>query len=149
MLFEKAFAKLCGSYECTDAGMSEDALQLLTGGVIDYLALTGAAGEFDRLRAALREDSPHDAFVCCGCRTAREGFTPAALKAQGLFSGHAYSLTRAVVTSRGVRLVQVHNPWGRCEWNGAYSDNSAEMTAELKAELNSDVEEVLLINFHI
>ena len=142
MLFKKALAKLYGSYECTDAGMSEDALQLLTGGVISYLSLTGAASEFDTLRTALREDSPDDTFVCCGCRPSREGFTSAALKAVGLFSGHAYSLTRAVVTRRGVRLVQVHNPWGRCEWNGAYSDKSAEMTPELKTELNSDVEEV-------
>jgi hypothetical protein len=140
MLFEKAFAKLFGSYECTDAGFSEDALQLLSGGVIDILRLEGRADEFDRLRAALREDSQHDTFVCCTCR---RDMTSAVLRAKGLFSGHAYSVTRALVSSRGVRLVQVHNPWGRCEWNGAYSDKSAEMTAELQAELNSDVEEVL------
>jgi hypothetical protein len=144
MLFEKALAKLYGSYECTDAGMSEDALQLLTGGVISYLSLTGAASEFDTLRTVLtRREDGYDSFVCCGCRSSREGFTSAALKAVGLFSGHAYSLTRAVVTAGGARLVQVHNPWGRCEWNGAYSDKSAEMTPELKMELKSDVEEVL------
>ena len=142
MLFEKAFAKLNGSYECTDAGMSEDALQLLTGGVIDYLPLTGAGAEFERLKTLLRDDDDSDSFVCCGCRTSREGFTAARLRAVGLFSGHAYSLTKAVETRAGVRLVQVHNPWGRCEWNGRYSDKSPEMTPELLAELKSDVEDV-------
>ena len=106
MLFEKAFAKLNGSYESTDAGMSEDALQLLTGGVIDYLSLTGDPREFERLRSEL-SDVDGDGFVCCGCRTSREGFTAARLREVGLFSGHAYSLTKAIVTRGGVRLVQV------------------------------------------
>ena len=109
MLFEKAFAKLNCSYECTDAGMSEDALQYLTGGVIDYLSLTGADAEFERLRTEL-SDVSGDGFVCCGCRSTREGFTAARLREVGLYSGHAYALTRAVETRAGVRLVQVGQP---------------------------------------
>jgi hypothetical protein len=106
MLFEKAFAKLNGSYECTDAGSSDDALQLLTGGVTSYLALTGAPDEFERIRSTLA-DVTGDTFVCCGCRSQRQGVSSAQLKAVGLFSGHAYSLSRAVITRAGVRLVQV------------------------------------------
>ena len=106
MLFEKAFAKLNGSYECTDAGSSDDALQLLTGGVIDYLPLTGAPNEFERIRSLLADVSG-DTFMCCGCRSQRQGYSSAQLRAVGLYSGHAYSLTRAVVTQAGVKLVQV------------------------------------------
>ena len=40
------------------------------------------------------------------------------------------------------RSWQVHNPWGRGEWTGRYSDKSPEMTPALLAELKSDVEDV-------
>ena len=39
----------------------------------------------------------------------------------GLVSGHAYSLIAAKVLSNGQKLVQLRNPWGDFEWNGAWS----------------------------
>lgn len=71
MVMEKAWAKLHGSYECTDAGDNHDALQYLTGGVIRILKLCDAPnpadlGFFRDLNKVLEEDSCEDAFVGCG-----------------------------------------------------------------------------------
>ncbi|CAL1155761.1 unnamed protein product [Cladocopium goreaui] len=45
----------------------------------------------------------------------------------GLVSGHAYSIIHAVEIE-GLQLVCCRNPWGRVEWNGPWSDGSAEWT---------------------
>jgi S-formylglutathione hydrolase FrmB len=48
---------------------------------------------------------------------------------------HAYSIVGVVKltgTGKNTRLVQVRNPWGKGEWNGAWSDNDSRWTPELK-----------------
>ena len=42
----------------------------------------------------------------------------------GLMTGHAYSIIKVVLSTGGKQLVQVRNPWGNFEWNGAYSDKA-------------------------
>lgn len=60
----------------------------------------------------------------------------------GLYSGHAYSIINLVrLKFKGVltRLIQLRNPWGKKEWNGAWSDNSMEWSHipnEIKDKLN-------------
>ena len=48
----------------------------------------------------------------------------------GLYAGHAYSLLQAekVSLTNGdtINLVCVRNPWGKCEWEREWSDNSQE-----------------------
>ena len=65
-------------------------------------------------------------------------FTAACMSAsQGVVGSHAYSVlglktlldaTGAVVAD----LVLVRNPWGKTEFNGAWSDSSSLWTADLK-----------------
>ena len=43
----------------------------------------------------------------------------------GLLTNHAYSVIQVAETGGGFRLLQLRNPWGRFEWNGAWSDDSA------------------------
>ena len=40
----------------------------------------------------------------------------------GLIAGHAYSLTAALKTNTGAKLVCLRNPWGQVEWEGKWHD---------------------------
>ena len=59
--------------------------------------------------------------------------------AEGIISGHAYSLISIhKVQSRGqeVRLLRLRNPWGSGEWEGDWSDDSPLWTEALKRQVN-------------
>ena len=65
------------------------------------------------------------------------------LQSNGLLGGHCYTIVNAVeVKAKGFnyQLLQLRNPWGKQEWNGAWSDNSSMWTPALRKELNSVVE---------
>lgn len=49
----------------------------------------------------------------------------------GLVPGHAYSIIKTV-EAKDVRLLNIRNPWGRFEWNGAWSDKDTRWTDEMK-----------------
>ena len=60
----------------------------------------------------------------------------------GLHSGHAYSINQVKKTSGGDVLVQLRNPWGGHEWQGAWNDKDPRWTDRLKAEMGQrDVED--------
>lgn len=46
-------------------------------------------------------------------------------------ASHAYSILDLKQVD-STRLLKVRNPWGRGEWNGAYSDNSNKWTTRLR-----------------
>jgi len=48
-------------------------------------------------------------------------------KEGGLVPGHAYSVIQ-VKEARGNRLINIRNPWGAFEWDGAWGDKSADWT---------------------
>ena len=138
MVMEKAWAKLHGSFECTDAGDNHDALEYLTGGVIKILQLSqnpGSISHFEVLKDVLSEHDDEDAFVGCGdCGYSQpKAQKSAACSKVGLVTGHAYAVLRAIEPKPGLRLVQVQNPWGSTEWNGKYSDKCPCWTEELKS----------------
>lgn len=58
---------------------------------------------------------------------------------QGISEGHAYSImeAREVEDGKGnvLRFLKVRNPWGRKEWDGRWSDGSAEWTPEWMKKL--------------
>jgi hypothetical protein len=69
----------------------------------------------------------------------------------GLHIGHAYSLLDVgsmVIDSKPIRLVKLRNPWGKGEWEGAWSDRSEERE-KYDAELTSafGLDETLEVNF--
>jgi len=128
-LFEKAYAKLHGSYESLKGGTTLEAMVDFTGGCSEMFQLNQAPKNlFSILLQAFERCS------MMGCSLEPD---PSVLEARtdvGLVRGHAYSITKVVKArietprvSGEIPLVRIRNPWGNeTEWNGAWSDGSAE-----------------------
>lgn len=121
-LFEKAYAKLNGCYENLNGGFASDALVDFTGGISEYIDITPKRRSPGKLFEMLSDMMQMSSLI----GTHINGATPKKM-ANGLYTGHAYSLTK-VVKLEGTphRLLRIRNPWGKGEWNGAWSDGSKE-----------------------
>ena len=62
------------------------------------------------------------------------------LSGSGLVPGHAYSVIKAV-EANDVRLLNIRNPWGRFEWDGAWSDKDKRWTKEMIKLVNPILDE--------
>ena len=149
MIVEKAFAKLHGSFEAIKSGMTSDALNYLCGGSIKEFKNSAAGGAecaWKELCARVPLPSKSDLLV--------RGFSGfAGRQALAFFSGsitsnaaeaadrglavkHAYSLLGAIeLRGSGEKLVEIHDPHGKCEWTGAYRAADSRWTPELKEEV--------------
>lgn len=145
-LLEKAYAKVCGSYEALEGGYSHEALVDFTGGVGEFLNLQRLEGEPDpRVFAYLLRVHNRNSFICATI-DAMEGEEAEVTRECGLVTGHAYSVSGVVQFPLGegvaANLLRLRNPWGKREWNGAWSDESDEwqqLSNEKKIELGLEV----------
>jgi len=126
MLLEKAWAKVHGGYSIISGGDSRESLS----------ALTGAPTTLLRHNERTKEDLWN--LVINATKKKYIMSTGGAKAYKGLYSGHAYSLLKAIeLNTRNmgvVRLVQIRNPWGEYEWNGDWADNSGLWTPELRLQ---------------
>ena len=136
MIFEKAFAKMHRSYECTQLGSAADALQYLTGGVVEeqLLAVLSKDEEWKLLRDLTAKRDGRQVFIACGISAQGHGAHTAPsrvssiydfeLRKMGLVRRHAYSVIQTKeLNDATVRLVQIRNPWANeTEWRGRYGD---------------------------
>nr|XP_060634694.1 calpain-14-like [Anolis sagrei ordinatus] len=132
-LLEKAYAKLCGSYEDLQIGHVSEALVDFTGGVNITIKLAEAPPDlWNILTRATYSRS------LIGCQT-QPG--PIRVLENGLATCHAYTMTdiQKVASKHGPEnLVRLRNPWGKTEWKGDWSDKSE------KWELLNPKEKILL-----
>lgn len=136
-LLEKALAKAHGGYDALSGGQTGEALEDLTGGVTTELYTTNILNKnkfwtnelrkigrdfmFDATDAVYREWRGWSSF---------EMFDRLRDKIKkGVYSRHAYAVLDTY-EGYGEKLVKVRNPWGQSEWQGPWSDGSAEWTAE-------------------
>ncbi|KAL2644549.1 hypothetical protein R1flu_012136 [Riccia fluitans] len=134
-ILEKAYAKLHGSYEALDAGVVQDALVDLTGGAGEEIDMTSAHVQLDlasgRLWSQLVRFKQEGFLLGAGSPSGSD----AHVSSSGIVQGHAYSLLQ-VCEVDGHKLVQIRNPWANdVEWNGPWSDLSAEWTDRMKHKL--------------
>ena len=125
-ILEKAWAKVCGSYAQTIAGLPSEALGTLTEApTISYIhKRLGKEKIWEELLSADRNN-----FIICTNST-----DETAAKDLGIVQSHAYTFIGCKEVD-GIKFVQLRNPWGSFEWKGDYSDNSNKWTDRLKKEL--------------
>lgn len=134
-LLEKAYAKLHGSYEALEGGLVQDALVDLTGGAGEEIDMRTAQAQIDlasgRLWSQLLRFKQEGFLLGCGSPSGSDIH----VSSSGIVQGHAYSLLQ-VKEVDGHKLVQIRNPWANeVEWNGPWSDSSAEWTDRMKHKL--------------
>jgi hypothetical protein len=150
-LVEKAFAKLHGDYSALDGGRAGEALEDLTGYVLNIMKstrpplivfsgvssvlLTKDILDTDKFWKEELLRANVDRLFSAGFAeldTMRNGNQ--SVQVQGLIGGHAYSILKAVEVA-GKRFLIMRNPWGASEWKGPWSDGSKEWTQQWLARL--------------
>lgn len=80
--------------------------------------------------------------MCTAVASQVEGdnMTSAKVKSVGLVDAHAYSLIGAKLITldngKTERLIQIRNPWGKKEWQGAWGDKSKKWTESTMRQVN-------------
>ena len=134
-LLEKAYAKLCGSYEALEGGFTSDALIDMSGGVEETYNLQqirsnnrgggsskdapklNVSSFWDILESAIKKSS----VIGCNIEANEAYSLRNELKLpNGLVVGHAYIVTKLAKVESGRRaykLMRLKNPWGNAvEW---------------------------------
>ncbi|MCJ1474171.1 hypothetical protein MMC13_002829 [Lambiella insularis] len=134
-LLEKAFAKAHGDYGAINGGFTGEAIEDLTGGVTTELFTTDILDKDKFWRDELMRVNDQYLFGCVtGCFDDWKGGGQYTDR-KGVVAMHAYSIMEAREIN-GERLVKIRNPWGKTEWQGAWSDGAAEWTPEWMQLLN-------------
>ncbi|CAL8126336.1 unnamed protein product [Orchesella dallaii] len=131
-LIEKAMAKLHGSYESLQSGSMGDGLNYLTGFQSECIILKSET-DHELLWGKLL--SFYSSGFLMGTSITASNGSDDAYTAKGLVSNHVYSVLQ-ILCSDGIRLIQLHNPWGRFTWNGDWSDTSALWSSEMRKRLS-------------
>ncbi|GJQ69553.1 hypothetical protein Trydic_g7799, partial [Trypoxylus dichotomus] len=118
-LLEKAYAKVHGSYEALNDGVPLDAMQDFTGGISEMLRFRDNP---PTLYDILRKSYERGSILFCVLKD---------IATKYLKEGHAYSITNVRYINKKdspehIPLLRLRNPWGKVEWNGAWSDGSTE-----------------------
>ncbi|KAJ7995220.1 hypothetical protein DPEC_G00242280 [Dallia pectoralis] len=117
-LLEKAYAKLKGGYLALNMGLPHEAMVDMTGGVTEVLTVSLLPVD---LAGFLRPFLAKGALInCANCQGPLEQQTEL-----GILFMHAYAVTgveNVKTQYKTVELIRVHNPWGKTEWRGRWSD---------------------------
>ncbi|KAF9976702.1 calpain 7 [Actinomortierella ambigua] len=133
-IIEKAYMKLMGGYDFPGSNSGID-LYALTGWIPEHIFIKEAA--FDKEKQWKRMvNGTRNGVALVTIATGHLSDEDA--DRLGLVPTHAYAVLD-LKEVRGLRLLQVKNPWSHKRWKGPYSHLDAKhWTDELKAELNFD-----------
>ncbi|XP_023726800.1 calpain-7 isoform X2 [Cryptotermes secundus] len=135
-LLEKAYMKVMGGYDFPGSNSNID-LHALTGWIPERMSVRASEPDFnadalfDKLLNRLHKG---DVLVT----VATGEMSEAEADRSGLVPTHAYAVLD-VRTVKGVRLLQLKNPWSHVRWRGNYSElDTKHWTPELRQTLNFD-----------
>eukprot|EP01034_Spumella_vulgaris_P026750 gene26750-33376_t len=148
LLLEKAYSKLCGSYEAIKSGWAYEGMMDLTGAPYKTVRLDDPDSRSSADRAELWRQLLHydeEKYIMSASTHGEDVYTETGTKpgkdGNGLICGHAYTLISALTLRSGVKLVRLRNPWGDTEWNGAWSDHSSLWKPDTEAEVGGHTKE--------
>jgi hypothetical protein len=146
-LIEKAYAKLHGCYGNLISGYIDEGIQELTGmqpekilvrnektGVFPHKMIEQHYGGKNGFWKFLNDRDEDGCLMGCSIKGyGKEGQLILDGQPTGLIMNHAYSISDIMEIKdkydpqKPIRLMRLRNPWGKGEWNGAWSDGSKEM----------------------
>ncbi|KZT59259.1 cysteine proteinase [Calocera cornea HHB12733] len=128
-LYEKAYAKCHGDYECISGGFTGEAIEDLTGGISALFKVKDIL-DVDKFWEDELLHANKDRLFACYIQLAYPG------DLNGLYANHAYSILEAKEV-HGRRFLVIRNPWGeKGEWQGPWSDGSDLWTPQWMLDLN-------------
>lgn len=137
-LLEKAYAKLKGGYTALNMGFPHEAMVDLTGGITEVFQVASLPKD---LAHFLKPLLGKGALVSCANT---QGILPHK-NLYGIMFQHAYSVTglEKVQTKWGpFELLRIHNPWGKAEWEGPWSDSRGREWSEVAPEEQERIKRV-------
>ncbi len=139
LLLEKAWAKVFGSYQRIEGGTCDEALHPLTGCPTKNFIHNDCKNKERLWQTIIMADQQNFPMCTAAASSTEDDCNADEMVSAGLVDNHAYSLIGAkeITTESGkpIRLCLLRNPWGKKEWTGAWSDNSAQWTEHMKAQV--------------
>uniref|UniRef100_A0A8C9F9T4 Calpain 7 n=1 Tax=Pavo cristatus TaxID=9049 RepID=A0A8C9F9T4_PAVCR len=135
-LIEKAYMKVMGGYDFPGSNSNID-LHALTGWIPERIAMHSDNQAFDRdstFRMLYQRFHKGDVLIttATGVMSEEEG------EKWGLVPTHAYAVLD-IREHKGLRFLQLKNPWSHLRWKGRYSENDTRSwTPDLQKYLNFD-----------
>ncbi|XP_036706263.1 calpain-7 isoform X2 [Balaenoptera musculus] len=135
-LIEKAYMKVMGGYDFPGSNSNID-LHALTGWIPERIAMHSDSQTFSKdnsFRMLYQRFHKGDVLITAstGVMTEAEG------ERWGLVPTHAYAVLD-IRELKGLRFIQLKNPWSHLRWKGRYSENDVKnWTPELQKCLNFD-----------
>ncbi|XP_031217634.1 calpain-7 [Mastomys coucha] len=135
-LIEKAYMKVMGGYDFPGSNSNID-LHALTGWIPERIAMHSDSQTFSKdnsFRMLYQRFHKGDVLITAstGMMTEAEG------DKWGLVPTHAYAVLD-IREFKGLRFIQLKNPWSHLRWKGRYSENDVKnWTPELQKYLNFD-----------
>ncbi|XP_060637815.2 calpain-7 isoform X3 [Anolis sagrei] len=135
-LIEKAYMKVMGGYDFPGSNSNID-LHALTGWIPERIAMHSDNQTFNKdssFRMLYQRFHKGDVLIttATGMMTEEEG------ERWGLVPTHAYAVLD-IREYKGLRFLQLKNPWSHLRWKGRYSENDMKnWTPELQKYLNFD-----------
>ncbi|OMJ74268.1 hypothetical protein SteCoe_26858 [Stentor coeruleus] len=127
MILEKAYAKAYGSYLALKGGSAKDSFENLTGCPAELFRLKKNK---DKIKSGEFWDNLKEWKKSGRCLIAGTKSDTVADDYGGVSANHCYAVSR-IEEVNGFKLMRLRNPWGYFEWNGSWSEYSAEWTEEM------------------
>ena len=127
IILEKAYAKLHGSYLALKGGMAQESFEDLTGCPAFTYYFNKIQDQVDSGEFWAKLLQWNATSQCMLAATSSK-----ASESAGIVASHYYTII-SLGEHKGVKLLNLRNPWGSFEWKGPWSDNSREWNSDFKA----------------